>query len=143
MASPPELLVLVADDDDDIRTTLRDALHLEGHSVVLARDGEEALALLHAGALPCAIVLDWLMPTMGGDAFLAAREQSPDLRAIPVFIVSASRASKGDPRVQGFLPKPFELGALLDLLGSVCSESCARRDCPARAQASGSEESAR
>jgi CheY-like chemotaxis protein len=132
MTPPTQFLVLVADDDADIREALRDALHLDGRAVVLASDGREALARLQSGRRPCAVVLDWLMPTMGGDEFLAHRERSPELRAIPVFVVSATYRGAGDPRIQGYLHKPFELHALDALLDSVCTEHCGQPECPLR-----------
>jgi two-component system chemotaxis response regulator CheY len=132
MSTTPELLILVADDDVDIREALGDALELEGHKVVLARDGRDALARLHSGTRPCAIVLDWLMPNMGGDEFLAHREASAELRAIPVFVVSATHRPSGDPRIQGYLHKPFQLRELSALLHSVCGSLCTAPECPLR-----------
>lgn len=131
-APSPELLVLIADDDADIREALGDALQLEGHTVVLARDGRDALVRLCSGTRPCAIVLDWLMPNMGGDEFLAHRERSPELRAIPVFVVSATHRPNDDPRIQGYLHKPFQLRELNALLHSVCGSLCTVPQCPLR-----------
>jgi len=123
-------MVLVTDDDADIRDALSDLLEDLGHSIATAAHGREALDHIAAGNWPCAILLDWLMPTMGGNEFLDERERSPALRDIPVFVISGTHVPIGDPRIAGWLTKPFDVPALVALLGRVCSEHCRREQCP-------------
>jgi CheY-like chemotaxis protein/signal recognition particle receptor subunit beta len=76
--------VLVADDESDIRTTVRIALERDGHNVLEASDGREALALASKGKCDL-LVLDVLMPEMTGwEVLRAIREKSVtrDLRVI-------------------------------------------------------------
>ncbi|RYZ81832.1 MAG: response regulator, partial [Proteobacteria bacterium] len=58
--------VLVVEDEYLIRDTLRDALETEGYQVLLASNGQEALEVLAAASHPDLILLDMMMPVMGG-----------------------------------------------------------------------------
>jgi two-component system response regulator MprA len=108
--------VLVVDDDALIRDTLATALSDEGYAVRVATDGLAALQTLHEW-LPDLIVLDLMMPVMDGVAFRTAQRTLDSAANIPVIILSA--AHNIHARVSGIgatavLPKPFDLGILLD-----------------------------
>lgn len=111
-AEAPREFILVVDDDEMVRESLRDFLADEGFGVLAAADGVEALELLAAPAtpVPAVIVLDLKMPRMGGQEFRAAAAQDPKLAGIPVVLVTAERRvdSSGPP----VLRKPVDLGAL-------------------------------
>ncbi len=83
---------LVVDDDVEmvylLSRMLRDAA--PRCRVRTATSGEEALALAAGPARPDLIVLDLLMPGMDGHAFIAAVKAHPDLRDIPIVVVSAA-----------------------------------------------------
>src|ERR1700733_13792148 len=83
-------IVLVVDDDHDIRGTLSQVLEDEGYSTAAASDGREALRLLRAGLRPCIIFLDLSMPGMDGWDFRADQMADPDLRTIPVVVITAA-----------------------------------------------------
>ncbi len=103
--------VLVVDDERDIREAVAAALRQEGYDVLDAPDGAEALRQLRAHH-PAVVLLDLMMPGMNGWEFWEAREREPELRGIPVIVISAlGRVSGVD--AQAFLQKPFELDALL------------------------------
>jgi len=61
-------MVLVVNDDEDMSDTLREILQ-DRYKVVLAHDGREALQKLRDGVRPCIILLDLMMPVMGGVEF--------------------------------------------------------------------------
>jgi DNA-binding response OmpR family regulator len=124
VARQQPLLVLVADDDPDIREALADVLVANDMQVVLAVDGQHALEHLAGGIAPCAILLDWMMPRVNGEAFLMARATSDVFSRIPVFVISATHVPVGDGRAQGYLSKPFGIAELLSLLRSVCGSQC-------------------
>jgi CheY-like chemotaxis protein len=130
--APRDLLIVVADDDAAIREALASALEEEGHSVTVAGDGQEALARIADGPPPCAILLDWNMPRLGGAEFLDERDASPRLRPVPVFVISAAERARQDPRITGYLQKPFTLGALLEVIHSVCDAHCGKPSCDRR-----------
>jgi DNA-binding response OmpR family regulator len=58
-------LVMVVDDDPNLRRIYHDVLTANGYSVIVAKSGEECLALLHR-TMPKVIVLDIMMPEMDG-----------------------------------------------------------------------------
>jgi CheY-like chemotaxis protein len=77
------------------------------------------------------VVLDLMMPVLSGWDVLQARELEPDLKKIPVIIISANRAPEVatavDKGICAFLPKPFDIGALSALV-----RSCLPPGSPAR-----------
>ena len=111
-------LILVVDDEYDIRDLIAEALTLDGYDVNTASNGKVALQLAQENR-PDLIVLDLLMPVMSGWEFMEARRGDAELTAIPVVVVTASF----DYEVQGaaaLLRKPFDLETLLTLVARVC-----------------------
>ena len=88
MSSGTGDLILVADNEPDIQAFVKVNLELEGFEVVLAKDGEEALARATA-VRPALVLLDVMMP--GLDGFEVCRRLRADVRtsAIPVIILTA------------------------------------------------------
>jgi CheY-like chemotaxis protein len=83
-------LLLVVDDDPDLRLVVTSVLERQGYRVLSAENGAAALDLLaRADELPHLILLDMMMPVMNGWAFCAARDQDPNLARIPVVLFSA------------------------------------------------------
>ncbi|HEX2726429.1 MAG TPA: response regulator [Beijerinckiaceae bacterium] len=115
MHTPP--LVLAVDDTPENLEILRMRLEAQGYAVAEAVDGEDGLAKARA-LRPDLILLDIMMPKRDGISVVRELKQDPELRAIPVILVTA----KADTRdvVQGldaggddYLTKPFEHSALL------------------------------
>jgi DNA-binding response OmpR family regulator len=100
--------ILLIEDNDSIRTLLREALELAGHTVIEARNGVEGLDLFsQAGA--DLVITDILMPHKGGiDVVRALREQVP-----PVRIIAISGARGG---AEGYLDLAYRMGAVKVLL---------------------------
>jgi CheY-like chemotaxis protein len=109
-------LVLVVDDDEDVRESICDVLAIAGHSSVGAADGRAALELLHTRRFDL-IVTDLQMPGMDGWQLLSALEATGVLASIPVCVVSAEAQAPG--RATRFLKKPFDLVALLEMVTEV------------------------
>ncbi|TMA32503.1 MAG: response regulator, partial [Deltaproteobacteria bacterium] len=78
----PVKRVLIVEDDQDVRGALAAFLEGEGHSVVEAAHGAEALTRLHDSDGICLIVLDLWMPVMDGWEFRAAQRKDPTLAAV-------------------------------------------------------------
>lgn len=86
--------ILVIDDDETVRETLRDFLSDEGYASVLAADGSQALELLRSGRpRPSLIILDLGMPNMDGWQFRACQMRDPALAEIPVIVATADRGA--------------------------------------------------
>jgi CheY-like chemotaxis protein len=110
-------VVLVVDDDPDIREMIAQALELEGWSVAGAANGEEALRALRHGPRPDVILLDLMMPVMNGFEFMDAQRRDAALAAIPIVLISGDERLKekaATARVAAFLKKPMDLVELLD-----------------------------
>src|SRR5262249_47154767 len=81
--------ILVVDDNDDNRYTLKLHLDLEGYTnVETARDGEEAIALLETSAFDL-VLLDVMMPKVDGFQVLTWLKDQARLRDLPVIMISA------------------------------------------------------
>jgi signal transduction histidine kinase/ActR/RegA family two-component response regulator len=114
------LRVLVADDNADARDSLAALLGLQGHVVLTAADGEEALRLLQQER-PDAALLDIGMPGHDGhEVARLAREQlgsaCPLLVAVTGWAQDQDRSRSRDAGFDGHLSKPVDLAALLELL---------------------------
>jgi two-component system phosphate regulon response regulator PhoB len=113
--------LLVVEDDDTIRDTIRDALSLEGFTVTACANGRDALVSLQrvsaTGEAPFAlVVLDLMLPGLGGLELCRQLRQAGD--RTPILVVSA-RDSEAD-RVLGlevgaddYLIKPFGMRELV------------------------------
>ncbi len=109
--------LLIVDDEVAILEALTDILSVEGYEVATAANGAECLK--RAGEdRPDLILLDLMMPVMDGQEMLRRLKESPDLRAIPVVVMSAGRVSKSELQGSRFLAKPFELDDLLDTVSA-------------------------
>ncbi|RYZ35380.1 MAG: response regulator [Myxococcaceae bacterium] len=117
--SAPRRPVLVVEDDDDVRAAIAEILEAEGHEVVVAAHGQEALEELVHLPPPSLILLDLMMPVMGGVEFLRhLRVDWPRLKAVPVLVLTAV-ATEAPSGTQGLLRKPIipdELVAVVDRL---------------------------
>jgi two-component system, cell cycle sensor histidine kinase and response regulator CckA len=108
--------ILVVDDEDSTRDIVRCMLERLGYTILLARNGAEAveLARAHAGAIDLAL-LDLHMPVMGGDEALPLLlDARPGLRVI-IFSGSGIPTPSGAPNVTAafpYLEKPFCLEIL-------------------------------
>jgi DNA-binding response OmpR family regulator len=110
-------VVLVADDDPDIRAMLVRALGMT-YTVYEARDGEEALQILQVIPLPDAFVCDVMMPKLDGIALVKALRKEPSLSRMPVLFLTA----KGGPLdvvtginagARHYVTKPFKIADVL------------------------------
>ena len=80
--------VLVVDDDPVTRLMLTGSLEQQGHDVRAAEDGSKALALMRSESFDV-VLLDVLMPQMDGYGVLEQLKGDPDLRHIPVVMVTS------------------------------------------------------
>ena len=115
--------ILVVEDNDDVREMMSITLQLEGHQVVTAANGRQALDALHNGAHPCMILLDLMMPVMNGWQFQEEVAKDPALRDIPVVVVSAAAGERmKQTRAAAIIPKPIDVDKLLDVVCDFCPD---------------------
>jgi two-component system, OmpR family, response regulator len=109
--------ILCAEDDPDIRTILVFSLtNLGGYELCLCNDGIDALEQVDA-FVPDLILLDVMMPRLGGPETMSALRERPALRDIPIVLMSA-RALPNEIEgllahgATGVIVKPFDPVAL-------------------------------
>jgi DNA-binding response OmpR family regulator len=90
--------VLMAEDDQEISDMVAFKLAGAGHDVVRVADGEAAPAAA-TRERPDAIILDVMMPLLDGFAVLAHLRADPELRAIPVIMLTARGQGRDTCRV--------------------------------------------
>jgi two-component system response regulator FixJ len=115
-------LVIVVDDDDAVRQSLKFALEMEGLSVRLYESGDALLADSNVPVSGC-LVIDYYMPAMDGVELIdRLRRRSIWLPAI-LITARATKDLRGRAARSGFrevLEKPLEDGALIDsILGAL------------------------
>lgn len=120
-------LALVVDDSPTILKAVAYELSCDGYQVKTAPNGEQALAILNDGYQPDIIVSDLHMPGMGGLGLLTQLRQDPQLRRIPVVMMSSDpgRASILKTIQAGavsFLTKPFGYSQLAVHLDRILSD---------------------
>lgn len=110
-------VILVVDDEIGIARLLEDVLNDEGHDVLLASNGKQALELM-AECPPAVVLTDFMMPIMDGIALIEAMSATSDLAHIPVILMSAmpeAMVSNRTVRYAAFVRKPFNIFDLVDL----------------------------
>ncbi len=112
-AETPSRKILVADDNDDIRNMLAMLLRRLGHDVVVAADGETAVALAKLER-PDLILMDVMMPRLSGLEAARKIHEVADLQTVPIVAISAFRnplaeaTNTGTFRWHAYLNKPVD-----------------------------------
>lgn len=113
----PQSVVLVVEDEDESRDTLRELLELEGYTVETAPNGKAALAILDT-LDPCVVLLDLFMPVMDGWQVIDRLRADGRLGRMNVLIITSAehRAPADLPVFQ----KPLKLDKLISKIATVC-----------------------
>lgn len=114
--------VLVADDDEDIRESVKTILKLNGYNVITAIDGDDCLDKIRAET-PDLILLDIMMP---GKPVADIVKQITDIKIVFMSIFRESDTINKDLCEQGnivdFLQKPFNLNDLILKIEMILNE---------------------
>lgn len=117
--------ILIVEDDQSIRSTLKLALEIQGYTVFAAANGKEGLETLSQMPKPCLILLDLMMPVMDGWGFAEALGQDANFAHIPVIVITAfsdvSRDKAEALRAKLILGKPLDLDILFREAAKYCS----------------------
>ena len=116
-------LVLVADDDPDIRSLVALRLERSGYDVVVAGDGEQALATALERA-PDLALIDVMMPKLDGYEVTERLRQQEATRHLPVILLTArvqeSDIARGvEAGADDYVKKPFSTSELRDRVQAV------------------------
>jgi two-component system, OmpR family, response regulator CpxR len=114
--------VLIVDDDELIRDTLREVVEMAGCSALEAANGKDALNVM-AKHRPCLVILDLLMPVMSGNELLEAMRREPALAEVPV-VISTSAPDRAPPGVP-IIRKPVDIDLVIDWIRRTCQCSVA------------------
>jgi DNA-binding response OmpR family regulator len=103
--------ILVAEDSDTVRRVVAARLTADGHDVLEAADGEQALTLARSGH-PDLLVLDKTMPKVDGFEVIRALREDPLTAALPILMLTDRTGEQdvlGGLRlgVEEYMPKPF------------------------------------
>jgi CheY-like chemotaxis protein len=113
--------VLVIDDEFGIVDVLETILTDEGYRVLTACNGKQGLVRL-SEEKPEVILLDFMMPILGGGDMLRAMAAEPEYQRIPVIMMSSLSEAVVAKRCRGyagFLHKPFRVAAVLSTVARV------------------------
>jgi CheY-like chemotaxis protein len=113
--------VLVVDDEFGIADVLETILTDEGYQVLTACNGKQGLARLAAETLDV-VLLDFMMPILGGAEVLRAMAAEPAYKDIPVIMISSLAENVLAKKCTGYvayLRKPFKAAALLSTVARV------------------------
>jgi CheY-like chemotaxis protein len=123
--------VLLVDDDPRLVLTLALLLRRAGYVISECGDGEDALAMLHDGLRPDAIVVDVRMPKMDGYTFRDQQARTPSLAGIPVILHTSDPTARQRSTLFAFyLPKGathHELMAAIDEIVVAARDESSRR----------------
>jgi CheY-like chemotaxis protein len=118
--------ILLADDEEDIKTVVKFYLESRGYNVLTAYDGLDAISLCEQHK-PDLLLLDVMMPVMSGFEVARRLKANPATRDIPIVMLSA--ASQGDSIKEGleagardYIVKPFEPSKLEELIRSIIGD---------------------
>jgi two-component system, cell cycle response regulator DivK len=103
-------LILLAEDFEDVREMYGTCLAFEGFQVVFASDGAEAVEAAR-DRRPNLVLMDMMMPRMDGLEATRAMKDDPELRSIPILMLTANtyehhRQAARDAGCDGYLTKP-------------------------------------
>lgn len=129
------ITMLLAEDDNDDRYLISEALDESGveNQLFIVENGEDLLDYLHNRGKysskeefprPGLILLDLNMPRMDGREALAKIKKDPDLKRIPIVVLTTSQAEDDiqetyDLGITGFITKPMTFSGLVDIMKSV------------------------
>lgn len=132
MANKRPIVILVADDDEEDRMLVKDALEESrlANNLQFVVDGEDLLAYLRNQGkyadkqrfpTPGLILLDLNMPRKDGREAVREIKADPHLRIIPIVVLTTSKAEEDviktyDLGVSSFITKPITFSALVDIM---------------------------
>jgi CheY-like chemotaxis protein len=109
-------VVLVVDDEVGIANLLADVLSDEGHRVMVAANGQEGFKRAEEER-PDLVITDFMMPVTDGAQLIKAMAEHPDLKGVPVFLISSVPEVAVRDKCSGyalFIRKPFRIYDVVD-----------------------------
>jgi DNA-binding response OmpR family regulator len=117
--------ILVVDDDRELIDGLRTLLEKQGYKVIQANDGHQAKSVIY-NQRPDLVILDMMMPRMGGYPVLEHFRGKPDVP--PIIMITANEGSRHKAYAEylgvvDYIRKPFAMERLLDAVNKAFAQS--------------------
>lgn len=112
-------MILIIEDDTDIRDAFVELIDDAGHKSTTASNGAEALTLLQGGLKPSLILCDLTMPVMDGATFRLKQLENREWAEIPTIILTAGRPDRKTVEAlkpTEFMLKPVDFEAFLGIV---------------------------
>jgi len=118
--------ILIADDEQNIVISLEFLMKREGYEVLIANDGEEAVARIRA-EVPDLVLLDVMMPKKSGFEVCQEVKSNPDLQSVRILMLTAkgrdTEVAKGLALgADAYMTKPFSTKELVERVRSMLAE---------------------
>jgi DNA-binding response OmpR family regulator len=107
-------MLLIVDDEEDIRDSLADFFRDAGFVVEVAANGADAWDLMQTRGPPSVLVLDLVMPVMDGGALYGKMMSDPFFATVPV--IFATSDPRGAPTGASVMTKPIDLHRLMSAI---------------------------
>ena len=118
-------LILIIDDEFSVAEVVEAILTDAGHEVVTASNGQQGLERAKEKR-PDLVLLDFMMPIMGGPSTIKALREEPGLRDVPIVVMSSlpesTVASSAEGEYAAFLSKPFKIRDVVDTVNHVLGD---------------------
>jgi DNA-binding response OmpR family regulator len=123
-------LILVVDDDIELSDGLRSVLERQGHRVMQARDGQQGKQMVYQHR-PDLIILDMMMPRMGGYPVLEHFRDKPE--APPIIMITANEGSRHKAYAEylgviDYIRKPFAMERLMESVNKALTPPTPKKD---------------
>ena len=117
--------IMIIEDDPDVSTVMGDLLKVHGFEAHLFSSGEKALEVIE-DLLPDLVVMDLMMPGMNGFDICGQIRSKNTTRNIPLIAITGydsveNRSKIFDAGIDDYLPKPFDIKALLKKISDLVS----------------------
>ena len=119
---PRRPTILLVEDDSETRALMCTWLHEEGYRVRSARNGREALTMLHI-EIPSAMVVDLMMPVMDGAELRRHQQEMPEAACVPFILLSGEQNVERIARelnIADVVAKPFDAEQLSRIIALRC-----------------------
>ncbi len=141
MQSGRQPRIIVVDDDPQVAEVVREILTIEGYQIEVCVDGEQAFSRIQV-VMPELIILDVVMPGLGGFGLLYLLSSDPQTCHLPVLLCTGLDASELEPwqellaqqgrPTRDILTKPFTADELVNRVGGLLGVTAGRAGQPPR-----------
>lgn len=133
---PANKTILIVDDDHDLSDGLRAVLEKSGFRVMQARDGQQGKQMIY-NVRPDLVILDMMMPRMGGYPVLEHFKNKPD--APPIIMITANEGSRHKAYAEylgvvNYLRKPFAMDIFMEAVQKALEPPPAKEEEPAKTE---------